>query len=296
MDSRAWILEQFPGANSISYVRRLYGGATSSIHAVNVVTKGTTHRLVLKRPLPTDSWWRLAVRNEGAALKVASGAGLAAPKFVARTMRGAPALLMTHLPGRVHLAPHSSRWLEKLAETLVQIHRVAPSRARGVWKYQARPSTDEFAVPSWAQDRRPWLRLFRLRRSEPPQQIVVFCHGDYHPGNVLWRGASISGVVDWQFAVTGPPGLDVAHCRSNLALLEGVAAAEDFLEIYRSLSGRCLEGQHWFDARDALIFSPEPSDVWDWQGFGRPDLKRSLLRRRLLEYVAAIVRPVTLHK
>ena len=28
---------------------------------------------------------------------------------------------------------------------------------------------------------------------------VAFCHGDYHPLNIIWRGDAIAAVIDWEF-------------------------------------------------------------------------------------------------
>jgi Ser/Thr protein kinase RdoA (MazF antagonist) len=53
----------------------------------------------------------------------------------------------------------------------------------------------------------------------------VFLHRDYHPGNLLWNDGSLSGIVDWAFSCRGPRGVDVAHTRWNLALVDIVAAA-----------------------------------------------------------------------
>ncbi len=32
-----------------------------------------------------------------------------------------------------------------------------------------------------------------------PQLPPAFCHGDFHPGNIIWGEASIQGVIDWEF-------------------------------------------------------------------------------------------------
>jgi Ser/Thr protein kinase RdoA (MazF antagonist) len=55
----------------------------------------------------------------------------------------------------------------------------------------------------------------------------VLVHGDFHPGNVLWRRGVVSRVVDWQAACTGPAVIDVAQCRVNLLTI-GTDAAERF--------------------------------------------------------------------
>lgn len=39
---------------------------------------------------------------------------------------------------------------------------------------------------------------------------VAFCHGDYHPLNMIWSDSSIQGVIDWEFSGTKPHNYDAA--------------------------------------------------------------------------------------
>jgi aminoglycoside phosphotransferase (APT) family kinase protein len=64
----------------------------------------------------------------------------------------------------------------------------------------------------------------------------VLVHRDYHPGNMLWRWGTVSGVVDWQAICTGPAVIDVAHCRVNL-LTFGAATAGQFTAWWQRESG-----------------------------------------------------------
>ena len=40
---------------------------------------------------------------------------------------------------------------------------------------------------------------------------VVFCHGDYHPLNVIWRGDAVAAVIDWEFCGIKPEIYDAAN-------------------------------------------------------------------------------------
>ena len=40
---------------------------------------------------------------------------------------------------------------------------------------------------------------------------VAFCHGDYHPVNIIWSERGIAGVIDWEFAGPKAPLYDVAN-------------------------------------------------------------------------------------
>ena len=53
---------------------------------------------------------------------------------------------------------------------------------------------------------------------------------------MLWRRGTVSGVVDWQAACTGPAVADVAHCRVNLLTL-GAGAAGRFTAWWQRVAG-----------------------------------------------------------
>jgi Homing endonuclease associated repeat/Phosphotransferase enzyme family len=94
------------------------------------------------------------------------------------------------------------------------------------------------ALQSWAEAhgrsprRRDWLRAGRQDEAggdHPTASTTSRLFGswaealaaaglerDFHPGNVLWRRATVSGVVDWQAASICPASVDVANCRGNL--------------------------------------------------------------------------------
>ncbi|MFP4520693.1 MAG: phosphotransferase [Fibrobacterota bacterium] len=40
---------------------------------------------------------------------------------------------------------------------------------------------------------------------------AVFCHGDFHPLNIVWKGDEISSVIDWEFCGYKHPLFDAAH-------------------------------------------------------------------------------------
>jgi aminoglycoside phosphotransferase (APT) family kinase protein len=92
----------------------------------------------------------------------------------------------------------------------------------------------------------------------------VFLHRDYHPGNVLWSGGEISGIVDWVSGCIGPPEVDVAHCRANLAVLAGdPEAADRFLELWQSVTG-CRDYHPYWDLTTVVsVVSEEPDPALD---------------------------------
>ena len=76
---------------------------------------------------------------------------------------------------------------------------------------------------------------------------------------MLWTGPDITGVVDWVETSWGPAWLDVAHCRTNLAITHGTEVADRFAATYTRLTGR--EPQPYFDVMDIVGLLPPPGRV-----------------------------------
>lgn len=49
---------------------------------------------------------------------------------------------------------------------------------------------------------------FRVIHDRTP---VIFCHGDFHPLNIIWSAAGIAAVIDWEFMGMKPEFYDVAN-------------------------------------------------------------------------------------
>ena len=294
--ARRWIAASVGRRAKVVHVRRLISGGWSSLHAVTVEkASGTRLHLVVKRlyrPMFGDYSER-AVRWERRSLQAAEHVDVATPHLVAvdpeGNAAGAPAVLMTKVPGRVemHVTPGV---VDGLADALRRVHAVSGEtvelRPWAPWRIRS-----DLEVPRWVKDASVWTELRDLIASgrTPAHANGVLLHGDYHPGNVLWRRGRVTGVIDWQVSNTGDPELDLAHCRSNLAFLEGVDAADLLLRSYRG-DDEHTDAQRWYDAVDAATFLPDPVDAWDWSGMGRPDLSRAVLRRRLERWVRRILR------
>ncbi len=111
-------------------------------------------------------------------------------------------------------------------------------------------------------------------------------HRDYHPGNLLWSRARLSGVTDWVNASNGPAGMDVAHMRWNLAQLFGLEAAEAFRRAYEGATG--TQHHPYWDVLGVLD-GGDPVAA-QWQDAGRADLTEAVLVERREAYLARAMR------
>ena len=87
----------------------------------------------------------------------------------------------------------------------------------------------------------------------PPGE-ARFIHRDYHPGNTLWVGGRLVGVVDWTSGSWGPPSVDLGHMRVNLAMDLGLAVADRFQAAHRALTG--FDHHPWWDVASAVDLLP----------------------------------------
>lgn len=58
----------------------------------------------------------------------------------------------------------------------------------------------------------------------------VTCHNDFAPYNLVFRGAEVVGVIDWDYASPGPRVWDLAYLAYRLVPLSSVDHADGFTE------------------------------------------------------------------
>ena len=218
--------------------------------------QGQRHQVVLRRWIDDDHIEGAdRVMREARVLEQLAGSDLPTPNVLAIDPTGArcghPALLMTHLSGRVELTPRNPElWLEELATMLVRIHRADVDATMA----ESWLNRDSLVIPEWTKRREIWRDAIELMDEEPPMGEQSFIHHDYQQFNTLWKRGRVCGVVDWVFGSTGAPSMDVGHCRLNLAVLYSPDYARRFLELYESSSGRKVIP--WWDVHELLVYLP----------------------------------------
>ncbi len=293
-DPLAW----HPTAAALAWIRRAIGPAARVVriealpasstakHRVEVaLADGSAQRLLLRRyhdaaRLAEDPWYVPA--HDARVLELLAGTDGPAPRLHAADLAGAvcevPALLESWLRGAPAWRPDDlERYLARAAETLVAIHAVRLSPGVALPRYAPYNAGVRPVSPPCSTRHGLWERVADVLDAPWPAHRATFIHRDYHPGNVLWDGARVAGVVDWSTAAWGPPGIDLARMRVNLASALGRVAAERFAALYVAAGGDpSARGAYWdlLDAADLLPDLTPPA---------RPDLAAVA---RIEEYVA----------
>ncbi|BCJ28768.1 phosphotransferase family protein [Actinocatenispora sera] len=293
-ETLAWVAASMGRGSRVVGYRRLTGGVCSAVHRVTVEGRGGRSFVVL-RQYPAGLGLQEALANEIANLGVVAGSGLPVPSVLATDVAGAstggaPSLLMTRLPGHVHLDPADPRsWLTRIAEIAVSLHSLdLPAETFDPWTDSWIAPVGELRVPAGARRPAVWKAAFAAMAAPPPEDTAVFLHGDFLPVNLLWSRGRITGLTDWNGIHRGPRAIDVGQCRRYLAALESPEWSEQLRLLYESIAGVTLDP--WWDLY-ALLHHGDSQPKWiRGQVAGRRPVEVSGMTSRVEDAVEAALR------
>jgi aminoglycoside phosphotransferase (APT) family kinase protein len=226
-------------------------------------------RLVLRAAGATGVPSSLDRLHEFAVLKAAFAAGVTVPEPLFATsdpaIFGKPFFVMRRAPGTAAahritrdpaLDPVLPEIAEQLGRELARIHTIRPPRPDldFLAPYEQSGTGDQIAgfrdylgthprprpVLEWA--------IGWLDRNVPIPVEPVLCHHDFRTGNYLLEGASVTGILDWEFAGWGDGHEDIGWFCSKgwrFARLDreagGIADRAPFYRGYERESGRRID-------------------------------------------------------
>ena len=179
---------------------------------------------------------------EWSRLEFAQRVALPVPKPIVADLEsvwfGRPAVVMSRLPGRADLTPNDvDSWVAALAQALAALHDTPVDGAQGAMTRP--PRFGAWHAPAGELDPLTAAAVSAVTaRPASGASERVLTHGDFHPGNVLWRRGRISGVVDWSEALLDTRWYDVAYCRASLCVLLGPDIADRLADAYSGIVGR----------------------------------------------------------
>lgn len=281
--ARAWL--QTALGRAITEIEQLSGGLTDTISAVRLADGERVILRYLQHPMRFTTPERQA-SSEALACRLMAETPVPAPRLLAvdptGELAGAPATVTSWVPGGVRLDHLSAAALTQVAEIAVQIHVTALDPADQPLPY-ASWVPEKLEIPFWTTDPGPWREAIELYAGPRPMTTPTLLHRDFHPGNLLWRADTLSGVIDWADTSWGPADLDVAHCYANFFVLHDAASADTFLEAYRRFGGELdPDPQAWayWRVADLFTFLPDPDPVLRAILDRRPDLEIATIRDR----------------
>ncbi|TAA66325.1 phosphotransferase family protein [Planococcus salinarum] len=290
-----WIEKISGNRVDVEEIKKLPGGTSSLVFEVPFENK-EMHESIVLRLFHQKEWLAKEpdlARHEGESLQNAALLEIPSPAFIALDetgeKSGMPAVLMTKLPGTTILQPSDMpSWLDKMAAALAGIHRQKAENFK--YEYFSYNDALKLEKPLWSKFPDDWLRAFFIVAGVRPPTEYSLIHRDYHPANVLWQNGELTGVVDWVNACRGPAGVDVGHCRVNLAQLFGVSTADQFLDAYINHAGEEFRYDPYWDLLSLTdTLNGLPRVYAGWTELGLTGLSDELIRHRLDEYLLSLL-------
>lgn len=284
----AQVVDHFDPAAKLLSSWPLQGGISAQMTALEIARgDGTVERIILRQP---GSAHATKARDEFRILQVVQAIGVNAQRPYQLDESGTilphPYLLIEYIEGAPDYAPSNPiRYAEQVATQLATLHRMDITTRNTSFDLsflpQQAPRLDALIQqpPATLDDAlmegiirnvlaAAWPLACPLSMAAP-----VLLHGDFWPGNLLWRDGELVAIIDWEDAEMGNPLADFAITRLDLLWMLGPDAMHAFSARYQQLTPFDFRDQPYWD----LVASLRPAsrlDEWaaGWPQLGRPDM------------------------
>ncbi|GAB4579390.1 MAG: hypothetical protein Fur0022_21280 [Anaerolineales bacterium] len=217
----------------------LTGGVSAQVTALEILTPtGETHRWVARQHGTRDHTRNphLAA-DEYQLLQLLYAAGVPVPAPLHLIPSGIfpdPLLIVEYIEGHTDFAPADLEpYLTQLAAHLAHLHQLDPAPFTFLPKHTPIPPPSDHLDDSLSESQ---IRAALLTLSPPLPYPSTLLHGDYWPGNLLWRAGQLVAILDWEDAALGHPLADVANTRLELLWAFGQTAQETFTHLYQTFN------------------------------------------------------------
>lgn len=217
---------------------RLSGGVSADVYRLEVEAGDGARRSVVLRVHGHNHNGHPA-EVEFEILRAVTGLGICAPRALAldESLRHIPHpfLILDHIEGEtVFPTGAADNRIAKMAETLAEVHSL-PIAGLPTLPKRNDPLPEIFDyLPQDAE-----FAALRQSLSEVGDTnykgTSALLHGDFWPGNLLWKDQHLVGILDWEDAAYGDPLSDVACTALELTYVAGTDGAERFVRAYGRL-------------------------------------------------------------
>jgi len=281
----------------------LHGGSSAQMTALTFVRPDSETQTVIVRRIGERALQQnpQAAENEFRLLQLTQALGLATPAPLHLDVSGAifptPYLVIAHIEGRPEFAPSpNDDFTRQLAIQLANIHRATgaaldaaflPKQATGYDAIVGKRPAHVDASLDEGRIRATLERAWPL----PQRNAPALLHGDFWPGNILWRDGQLVAVIDWEDAQLGEPLTDLAMSRLDMLWIFGSDAMHAFTQQYQALMELDYANLPYWDLYAALrLVRLAGADLTAWAAFfapfGRPDITEQTIRAHYARFVA----------
>jgi aminoglycoside phosphotransferase (APT) family kinase protein len=242
----------------------LAGGISAQVTALEMErSDGQTQKMVVRRHGEVDLKHNPQIAaDEFKLLQLLHSRGLATatPYYLDQSCEifSTPYIVIEYIEGKPEFAPSNlPDLILQLATHLSAIHHVdcskldvsfLPQQAQiYAEKLRERPSI----VDESLNEGRIWDAL-KAVWPIPQRNTSVLLHGDFWPGNILWKDGQLVAIIDWEDARLGDPLSDVAHSRLEILWAFGIDAMHRFTDQYRAMTSIDFTNLPYWDLCAAL--------------------------------------------
>jgi len=132
-------------------------------------------------------------------------------------------------------APQRAAFSRRLAETLNSIHTLDLSE----YELSFLPHIDDAINRDRAPHTSEQLMIHEAMQGALPRvafNAPALLHGDFWPGNLLWKGGDLAAIIDWEDAMLGDPLADLGKSRLEVLWALGPEALNDYTAAYLALN------------------------------------------------------------
>lgn len=229
--------------STLTAAEPLPGGIAMQATRLRLQTPDGERSVVLRRAPRFGPQFSAAIEREFHLLRALEEHPVLAPKAIACDAQGQdlpePWIALEFVEGATWFPeePDEAYW-EALAAALLRVHQVLLAAVRHVPLPEQRDLLRRWTTPPEDRPLEQDLREGELHALLRQHELALMrdeprlLHGDFWPGNVLWREGRLVGVLDWEDAAWGSPLLDLAIARLDACFAFGIGAEDRLAQAY----------------------------------------------------------------
>ncbi|MBO0780674.1 MAG: phosphotransferase [Ktedonobacteraceae bacterium] len=270
------MLQKFEPQSKLLRIWKLQGGISAQVTGLEIEqADGRTQKMLVRQHGARDLQHNPQIAaDEFKLLHLLHSAGLAtpAPYYLDQSSEifPTPYIVIEYVEGETEFAPsHLTSFIHQFATHLSRIHQVdcsnldlsfLPEQTKSYTeKLRDRPATvDESLNEGLIRD------TLEAVWPLPQYNPSALLHGDYWPGNILWKNGQLAAIIDWEDARFGDPLADVANSRLEILWAFGIDAMQHFTHQYQSLNPIDFTNLPYWDLCAALRPIAQAAQWADW--------------------------------
>jgi aminoglycoside phosphotransferase (APT) family kinase protein len=242
------IVQKINPQNKLLRAWQLQGGVSAQTTALEIErADGQTQKMLVRQHGEKDLTYNPQIAaDEFKLLHLLHAAGLATPQPYyldqSGTIFSTPYIVIEYIEGKTEFAPANlPDFLLQFATHLTRIHQIDDTKidlsflsqiaARYAAKLRERPpnvdeTLNEGRIRATLEAAWPF----------PQRNPSTLLHGDFWPGNILWKDGQLVAIIDWEDAAAGDPLADLANSRLEILWAFGTDAMQRFTDLYQSMT------------------------------------------------------------